>query len=510
MSNHQQLQPSKKWFRQVKPHWLIISLGVFIFSVEFFIMYMLGFVVNLSPTADMFIDSLTLIIVLSPILFLLYHELNKRIQVEDRLQRERDKFKAIFEGTGDGMRIIDTEFNIIMSNEKMAELIKIPVEKQIGMKCYECLSGEFCHTPSCSLKRILNGVPIVEEEILRTTPRGELWMHHIATPLRGEGGKVEAVIEAFRDVSQRRKAEEALKESNKKLQEALDELKRMQAQLVQQEKLASIGHLAAGIAHEMNNPVGFVSSNFRNLRDYIEDFKTLLEEYRQFLQRLEEKKEIDEAEIKKIRQTEAEIDLEFILEDLAGLFNDTEEGLKRLTEIIQNLREFSRVDQVGDFTEYNINEGIKSTLVITKNEYKYHTEVKTELGNIPPIYCHPGQINEVFMNIIVNAAQAIKSQNRNDKGAIFIKTYSDDKYIYCAISDDGPGIPEEIRGKIFDPFFTTKEVGKGTGLGLSICYDIIVNKHKGNIWVESEVGKGTTFFIKLPRERPEEVSVEAQ
>ena len=140
-------------------------------------------------------------------------------------------------------------------------------------------------------------------------------------------------------------------------------------------------------------------------------------------------------------------------------------------------------------------------LVITRNEYKYYAEVETDLGDIPHIYSHPGQINEVLMNIIVNAAQAIKSQNREEKGKIFIKTYSDGRYVYCVISDDGPGIPKEIQGKIFDPFFTTKEVGKGTGLGLSISYDIVVNKHKGEIYAESEVGKGTTFTIKLPIRR---------
>jgi len=125
-------------------------------------------------------------------------------------------------------------------------------------------------------------------------------------------------------------------------------------------------------------------------------------------------------------------------------------------------------------------------------------KIKTELGEVPPIYCHPGKINEVLMNIIVNAAQAIASQNRQEKGTIFIKTYTDGEFVYCQIKDDGPGIPKEIQDKIFDPFFTTKPTGKGTGLGLNICYDIVVNKHQGQIWVESELGKGATFTIKLP------------
>ena len=300
------------------------------------------------------------------------------------------------------------------------------------------------------------------------------------------------------DITRRKQLQRELLESNRRLKQALYELKQMQSRMVQQEKMASIGQLAAGIAHEMNNPLGFVLSNFTTLREYMEDFGRLVRAYRSFVKRVTSEGTYSNQDLEAIRRLEEEMDLDFIIEDLEDLFKETKDGLERLKEIIQSLRNFSRVDQVGDWVAYDINEGIRTTLVITKNEYKYHAEVELQPGEVPLIHCHPGQINEVLMNLIVNAAQAIKGQQRQGKGKITIKTFADDHYVYCSISDDGPGIPRHLQSKIFEPFFTTKEVGKGTGLGLSICYDVIVHKHGGEITVESEPGKGATFTIKLP------------
>jgi signal transduction histidine kinase len=195
--------------------------------------------------------------------------------------------------------------------------------------------------------------------------------------------------------------------------------------------------------------------------------------------------------------------IDFILEDLSVLFNDSREGIDRITSIVQNLRDFSRKDEPENFDIYNINDGVKATLVVVQNEIKYDTDVETELSEVPQIFCSSGQINQVLLNILMNAAQAIKSQERDDKGKIAIRTYATDDNVVCEISDDGPGIePDELQ-KIFDPFFTTKPVGKGTGLGLSISYDIIVNKHKGILLVDNSIGNGTKFTIKLPISKKE-------
>jgi signal transduction histidine kinase len=190
--------------------------------------------------------------------------------------------------------------------------------------------------------------------------------------------------------------------------------------------------------------------------------------------------------------------MDFVLEDIQELFSDSKEGLERVTTIIENLRDFSRIDQTDSYGDYNINDSINTTLAVARNTIKYDAEVKTELSEIPVVFCNASQINQVVLNIILNAVQAIKTQEKGEKGVITIRTCSTEDEVICEIADNGPGIPAEIISKIFDPFFTTKPAGKGTGLGLSISYDIIVNKHKGKILVDSTVGKGAKFTIKLP------------
>ncbi len=308
-----------------------------------------------------------------------------------------------------------------------------------------------------------------------------------------------ALSKAIQYSIERKKIEKATRQAYKELEAANHELKQMHSQLVQNEKLASIGQLAAGVAHEMNTPVGFVASNFDTLGKYVNKFQKLILLYEEFIDEIEmfEKQELLE-KAESIKQSREEMKIDFILEDIQGLFSESKEGLKRVTNIIQNLRDFSRIDQAGDLAEYNLNDGISATLTVAKNEIKYDCNLKTDFGEIPSINCNSGQINQVFLNILVNASQAIKSQKKEDLGNIEIKTYAINNYVVCEISDDGPGIPEDKLQKIFDPFFTTKPIGKGTGLGLSVSHDIIVSKHKGQLQVESTVGKGTKFIIKLP------------
>ncbi|MHC4656569.1 MAG: sensor histidine kinase, partial [Planctomycetota bacterium] len=316
--------------------------------------------------------------------------------------------------------------------------------------------------------------------------------------------KEEHIIAIARDITERKQAEEATALAYRKLEEANRELKEMQGQLVQSEKMASIGQLAAGVAHEMNTPVGFVASNFQTLENYVSKFKSLVEMYDELIGGIEvsEKAQLlDKANA--ISQSRDDMKIDFVLEDIQGLFDDSKEGLSRVTNIIQNLRDFSRIDQVEEFDEYDINAGIEATLVVARNEIKYHSDVKAKLSkNVPHLYCNASQINQVFLNILLNASQAIKSREKEDKkGTITIRTYVADDHVMCEISDDGRGIDPENLSKIFDPFFTTKSVGSGTGLGLSVSYDIIVNKHKGELFADSTVGKGTTFTIKLPISR---------
>ncbi len=292
----------------------------------------------------------------------------------------------------------------------------------------------------------------------------------------------------------------ALVKTNRELQETIKKLQQSQSQMVQQEKLASIGNLAAGIAHELNTPVGFVFSNFHSMKDYILKFRSLIEKYRDFHGRLIGVDGVLVAEREALAKLEESLQLDFILEDLDELFAESEDGFERITSIVTKLREFSRVDQRDETSLYCLNKAIDTTLVVARNEYKYDAEVRTVLDpKLPEVYCHVGQINQVILNIIVNAAQAIKEQERQGFGVIEIETGATRECVWCRIKDDGPGIKPEHLNKIFEPFFTTKPPGRGTGLGLNISYDIIVNKHQGELIVDSEYGQGTEFTIQLPR-----------
>jgi signal transduction histidine kinase len=298
---------------------------------------------------------------------------------------------------------------------------------------------------------------------------------------------------------ERKRLQRSKDEAFEQLENANKQIRNAQSQIIQNEKMASIGQLAAGVAHEMNTPIGFVSSNFETLDKYIQKIKTLLKQYEQLTEAVEGTQESRLLEeVLQIKNLRTDLKIDFIMEDLKALFEESQEGLARVTGIVRNLRDFSRVDQIGEVAEYDLNQGVSSTLTVCQNEIKYACEITTEFADVPKIYCNPGQVNQVFLNILVNAAQAITSQERPEKGHINITTSSEAEWVVCKLKDDGPGIPQDIIDKIFNPFFTTKAVGKGTGLGLSVSHDIIVNKHKGQLSVDSIVGKGTTFTIKLP------------
>lgn len=320
-------------------------------------------------------------------------------------------------------------------------------------------------------------------------------------------GQVAGIIGALLDITERIQAEEAMRAANESLEQANRELKDMHAQVIQSEKLASIGQLAAGVAHELNTPVGFVASNFETLQKYADRITTQLTAQRDLLEDLSLPSDSPEQEARERTRQKWKTDkVGFILDDISQLFEESREGLSRVTAIVRNLRDFSRVDHADVFGAFDINNGIRATMIVARNAIKYDADVNLELGELPEIPCCSGQINQVLLNIVVNAAQAIKMQEREDRGTISIRTSVQDSEVICEIEDNGPGIPPDTLTRIFDPFFTTKPVGKGTGLGLSVSYDIIVNKHHGRIQANSELGKGTCFRIALPCQ-PREMTV---
>lgn len=274
--------------------------------------------------------------------------------------------------------------------------------------------------------------------------------------------------------------------SYRKMTEAFEQLKSTQSKLVESEKMASLGVLTAGVAHEINNPVNFISAGIKSLKDNYSDMHDLLNLYLKL-----DKEKTDDKLWTEIDKLKVELDIENLLPEIEELFGSIRNGATRTAEIVKGLRNFSRLDE-GDKKKANLEEGINNTLVILNNKLKNRIKVVKDYGKIPELLCYPGQLNQVFMNIIYNATDAIENE-----GEIKIKTWIDDDLIKVKINDNGKGMPEEISSKIFEPFFTTKAVGKGTGLGLSISYGII-EKHNGLIEVNSEVGKGTEFTISLP------------
>jgi signal transduction histidine kinase len=283
-----------------------------------------------------------------------------------------------------------------------------------------------------------------------------------------------------------------LEGKNAELSDALRSLEATQSQLLQQEKMASIGLLAAGVAHELNNPIGFVHSNLETLRRYFERIESAFEAY-------EARVDPDDEELTALKR---ELKIDFLREDLPALIAESLDGTGRVRKIIEDLKTFSH--PAGTDVDYrDLNAGLESTLNVAHNELKYKARVVKNLGDIPRVRCRLGQINQVFMNLLLNAVQAIE-----DSGEIRVATTREGDDVVVTVSDTGRGMPPEVRSRVFEPFFTTKEVGQGTGLGLSISYDI-VRKHGGSLEVESEVGLGTTFVMRLPIEGAEEMNADS-
>lgn len=290
------------------------------------------------------------------------------------------------------------------------------------------------------------------------------------------------------ELSEKHRVEDELRKSYDDLKEINYKLEAAQSQLLQADKMASIGQLAAGVAHEINNPIGYIHSNLSTLERYLKDLMALLSHYEQAEQQL------PDSDLKThISGYKNEIDLTYLRQDLPALMAESKEGITRVKKIVQDLKDFSHVDE-AEWIWTDVRKGLDSTINMVHNEIKTKAEVVREYGDIPEIRCIASQLNQVFLNLLVNASHAIEH-----RGTITVATGQKDQEIWVRISDTGSGIKKENLARIFDAFFTTKPVGKGTGLGLSLSYSII-KKHQGRIEVDSEVGKGTTFTVWLPIE----------
>jgi len=301
---------------------------------------------------------------------------------------------------------------------------------------------------------------------------------YIVCPTRDENNQITGAVMTFRNLTEQR-----LKEANR----------------IHSMKLESIGELSAGIAHEINTPIQFIGSNLSFLRESFQDLQNLIAVYGQLKEAVVGLPQFEKF-VHEIEELEDQADLEYLQEETPKAFDQTMGGVERVTKLVLGLKGFAHAGAGETKHPANINEIISNSLIVCHNAYKYVAEMETDFGELPPVQVHPGDIGQVIINLVVNAAHAIADVKKDsgEMGKIRISTSCVDKVITISIADSGGGIPEGVRQRVFDPFFTTKEVGRGSGQGLAISRTIVHDKHQGELSFESTVGKGTTFFIKLP------------
>ena len=397
--------------------------------------------------------------------------------------------------------VSDANQKIVYANEKFCEISQFSVEELRG--------GHFCigigdeHSDEFF------------EEMLATINRGKTW-HGILcnhrkdestywtdttiVPFCDETGTPYKFVVIRTDMTKQKEIEAEIRARKAEAEEAHRELEAAQSDLLHAEKLASIGRLAAGIAHEINTPTQFVGDNTRFLKDAFEDLNKLLQVCQQIIDKGKDGA-VDSALCAEAASIRDEIDLDYLADEIPTAIDQALEGVDRVSNIVCSMKEFSHPGSEGK-TRIDINHAIESTAIVSKNEWKYCAELVTDLDpNLPEVPCLPSEFNQVILNILVNGAHAIMAKNGDDSselGKLSVSTRADGDFVEIRIGDSGCGMPKEVKDKVFEPFFTTKEVGKGTGQGLAVAHSVVVDKHNGTIRIESEPGEGSTFIIRLP------------
>ena len=446
-------------------------------------------------------------------------DISDRKKAEDNLKESESEFRAIAESAQDAIIKIDDQGRITYWNRSAEGIFGYESSEAVGRDLHSLIAPERfkddIRDPMAHFR--LTGKGRAIGKVIEVTARSKSGREFPAE-LSIAGVRLKGAWHAIgtvRDITERKQMEDRLVRKNENLKAIRadletrnrhlarmhEELQQAQQQTVQQEKMASIGQLAAGVAHEINNPTGFVSSNLKSLQDYLEDLFKLLTAYGELRALLENAPKPEgasadtAARLDQIKQIESDIDLEFLMTDTRDLIQESREGTERIKKIVIDLKDFAHPGQHERMTA-DLNRNLESVLNIVWNELKYKATVHKDLGELPPVECFPQQLNQVFMNLLVNAGQAMETM-----GEIHIATRTAGDNVEIEIRDTGCGIPEENLQQIFDPFFTTKPVGKGTGLGLNVAYNI-VKKHGGDIEVNSRVDEGTRFTIRLPLELP--------
>lgn len=418
--------------------------------------------------------------------------------IDEAREQAENLFMAALDTVPDTILVVDENGAIEQANPAAEQLFQINTDRSIGHHLNELFS-ELAGTPEqwpnrseLKLRQANQNFRIVEATISQ----------------RSRLGKLQEYIVILRDITERKQAEEALllseatlRKQTTQLQQTLQELKQTQAQLIQTEKMSSLGQLVAGVAHEINNPVNFIYGNLTHINKYAQNLLDLIKAYQQNCN----------CNHDKIQELIEEIELDFLIEDLPKSLTSMRVGASRIREIVLTLRNFSRLDE-AEMKPVNIHEGLDSTLLILQNSIEEKTNcpginIIKKYGNLPKVECYAGQLNQVFMNILNNGIDVLHErdkartagESKSNPSTIVIKTsVCDRNWVRITIKDNGLGMSQDVQARLFDPFFTTKPVGKGTGLGLSISYQIIVDKHKGRMRCNSQPGQGAEFIIEIP------------
>jgi PAS domain S-box-containing protein len=435
-------------------------------------------------------------------------DITQRRDMEHKLAESEERLRLALDSTEEGLWDWNVSTGTVVVNSRFRNMLGyVSGELEPTIHTWRDF---LCHPEDLPeadrrLRAHIDGTTPIYEMEHRLRKKGGEWLWVLVRAkvvARSEDGRALRLVGTNLDITARKRSEELLRQQDEALRRHRDQLEErvwetarqleaQQVQLIQAEKMASLGQMAAGIAHEVNNPMGYITSNLNTLGEYARTLVRLLRLYRGLEEDVRSGQPPSQELLERIGALREEEQVEDLLLDVEGLIQDCKEGTHRVTEIVQGLRMFSRTD-AGTLQPSDLNKVMDATIKLVRHQIKYKCEVRCDYGPLPLVACHPTQVSQVFTNLLVNAAQAIDT-----RGEIRITTRHEGGQVVVRVADTGSGMSQETQARLFTPFFTTKPQGEGTGLGLSICSSII-QRHQGRIEVQSEVGKGSTFIVRLP------------